>query len=121
MHYEEMILELSESTLRSENNGRVGAFKVRILQSPPEELASDQVVTVEYNDRDLQTSLGKLDRRQLDTAGMIALGRTLSALLLPMDATDSSPAVRELFARSPTTIVPDKGLRLRPRLPGESV
>ena len=119
MHYEEMILELSESTLRSENNRRMGTFKVRILQSPSGEMASDQAVPVEYNDKDLQTSLGKLDRRELDTAGLIALGRTLAALLLPMDATDTSPAVRELLARSLATIGPDKGLRLRLRMPGD--
>jgi hypothetical protein len=119
MYYDEMTLELSESSSRSENDRRLGTFKVRILQSPAGEMAAGEEVRVEYNDKDLQSGLGKLDRRELDTSGVIALGRTLSAMLLPIDAKENRPTVRELFARSLEHVGPDRGLRLRLRLPGD--
>src|SRR5262245_42286006 len=113
MHYEDMTLEVSEFTTRAEDGRRLGRFKVRVLESPAGEMAPADAVEVEYNDKDLQSSLGKLDRRELDAAGLITVGRTLAALLIPVGAKAGAPSVREIFARSLLKVGPDDGLRLR--------
>ena len=56
MHYEDMTLEVSEFTTRTEDGRRFGTFKVRVLQSPAGEMAPGEAVVVEYNDKDLQSS-----------------------------------------------------------------
>jgi tetratricopeptide (TPR) repeat protein len=119
MHYEDMTLEVSEFTTRIEDDRRLGAFKVRVLQSPAGEMAPGEAIMAEYNDKDLQSSLAKLDRRELDAPGLIAVGRTLAALLLPIVAKAGATSVRELFARSLVKVGPDDGLRLRLRLPAD--
>lgn len=119
MHYEDMNLEVSEFVTRTEDGRRLGTFKVRVLQSPAGEMAAAEAVEVEYDDKGLQSSLGKLDRRELDAAGLIAVGRTLAALLLPIAAKDNAASVRELFARSLLKVGLDDGLRLRLRLPND--
>jgi tetratricopeptide (TPR) repeat protein len=119
MHYEDLTLEISEFATRTENGRRLGIFKVRVLQSPAGEMAPSEAVIAEYNDKDLQSSLAKLDRRELDTAGLIAVGRTLASLLLPIGAKAGSTSVRELLARSLLKVGPDDGLRLRLRLPDD--
>jgi hypothetical protein len=119
MNYDDITLEVSELTTRTDEDRRLGTFKVRVLQSPGGEMRPDQAISVEYNDKDLQSSLAKLDRRELDAAGLIAVGRTLAALLLPVDAQGNAPSVRELFARSLVKVGPDGGLRLRLRLPAD--
>ena len=115
MHYEDMTLEATAPTTRTEDDRRRRAFKVRVVASPAGEMAPGEAVCVEYDDKDLQSSLTKLDRRELDAAGLVAVGRTLAALLLPV----AEPSVRELFARSLVKVGPDGGLRLRLRLPAD--
>ena len=116
MNYDDITLEVSDLTIRMSDDRRLGTFKVRVLQSPAGEMTPDQAASVEFNDSDLQMSLAKLDRRELDAAGLIAVGRTLAALLLPVDARGKAPSVREIFARSLLKAGPDGGLRLRLRL-----
>jgi len=116
MNYDDITLEVSDLTIRLSDDRRLGTFKVRVLQSPAGEMTPDQAASVEFNDSDLQMSLAKLDRRELDAAGLIAVGRTLAALLLPVDARRKAPSVREIFARSLLKAGPDGGLRLRLRL-----
>jgi hypothetical protein len=117
MHYEDMTVEISEFTSHTENDRRLGTFKVRVLESPAGEMAPADAIEIEYNDKELQRSLGKLDGRELDAKGLIAVGRTLATLLLPISTRDKAPSVRELFARSLIKIGLDDGLRLRLRLP----
>jgi len=119
MHYDDVTLELSELGLRNEGGRRLGSFTVRVLQSPAGEMAPDQAVSVEYADGDLHASLAKLDRRELEGESLIALGRTLAGLLLPSASPAKTASVRELFARSLAKAGPDRGTRLRLRLPHE--
>ena len=57
---------------------------------------------------DLPVLLTKLERRQLDIPGVIALGEALADLLLP-------DSLRDLFTRSLDRLDHDEGLRLRLR------
>jgi hypothetical protein len=116
-HYEDMTLEVSEFTTRIEDDRRLGTFNVRVLQSPDGEMAPGEAVAVEYNDKDLQSNLVKLDLRELDGAGLIAFGRALAAVLLPIAAKGDAKSVRNFFANSLVKVGPDVGLRLRLRLP----
>ena len=117
MRYDDMIVELSDATTRREDDKRLGAFKVRVLASPVGEMAPGDAGTVEYDDKALQSALAKLDDRELDEAGLMALGRTLGALLLPIASEGGATTVREFFARSLVKLGLDTGLRLRLRLP----
>lgn len=118
MNYQDMILEVSDAATTREGDKRIGTFKVRVLTSPVGEMPPGDAVTIEYDDKDLQSTLAKLDHRELDTEGLIALGRTLAALLLPITAKkDGATSVREFFARSLVKLGPDIGLRVRLRLP----
>jgi len=119
MRYEEMTLELSGAMVRAEDDRRVGRYRVRVLQSPAGEMTPEQAVPVEYDDRDLQRILDRLERRQLDRSGLVGLGRTLAALLLPTTPADGAPGVRDLFALSRAQIGRDDGLRVRLRVPPE--
>ena len=115
-----MTLELSEFTrTRTEDRRTVGRFKVRVLESPAGEMKPEEAVAVEYDDRELQASLQQLDKRVLDRAGLVALGRTLALLLLPPGKDGAPGDVRGMLASSLMKIGPDAGLRLRLRLPRE--
>ncbi len=119
MRYEDVTIEIADSTLRTENGQRVGSCTVRVLRSPAGAMPAAQSVKVEYDDKALQLLLGKLDRRQLDRAALIGLGRALAKILLPTATSDDRPGVRELFARSLAMAGPDNGVRLRLHLPPE--
>ena len=118
MRYEELTLELSGAMVRDDDR-RVGRYRVRVLQSPAGEMTPEQAVLVEYDDKDLQRSLDKLDRRELDRSGLVSLGRTLAALLLPTTRVGGAQSVRDLFALSRARIGRDDGLRVRLRVPPE--
>ncbi|MFZ1403319.1 MAG: hypothetical protein WAW03_09555, partial [Anaerolineae bacterium] len=118
MIYHDMTIEVAEATrTRAEDRRMIGRFKVRVFASPAGEMAPDQAVPVEYDDGELQQALRQLDTRELDRAGLIALGRTLALLLLPPGPAGAEVGVRELFAGSLKMLGPDAGLRLRLRLP----
>ena len=84
----DMTIEISDAATRTADNERTGTFKVRVLDSPVGGMNLDKAVIVEYNDKDLQSALGRLERRELDTEGLVMLGRTLAAMLLPITAQD---------------------------------
>ena len=116
--YRDMTIEVAEATrTRTEDRRMKGRFKVWVFGSPAGEMAADQAVPVEYDDGELQQALRQLERRELDRAGLIALGRTLALLLLPPGPVGAETGVRELFAASLNAIGPDARLRLRLRLP----
>jgi hypothetical protein len=116
MEFHDMILEATEMELRrTPDKRRIGRFKVRVVQSPDGWMR--EAVPVQYDDRQLQLSLGQLERRDLDRDGLIALGRTLSILLLPPRGEEQVKGVRDYLANSLLSIGPDAGLRLRLRLP----
>lgn len=117
MNYQDIVLEVSDAEMQRDGDKRIGTFKVRVLASPAGEMSPGDAVIVEYDDKGLQATLGKLDRRELDPEGLTALGRTLAALLLPITAKNGSPTVREFFARSLVKLGQDGGLRMRLRLP----
>jgi hypothetical protein len=119
MQYADMTLEASEFKTRAEGSRRIGSFRVRVLQSPEGEMAPQDAVAVEWDDKDLQAKLAALDRRELDGTGLKALGRTLAALLLPPGTAGDRKAVRDFLALSLADVGPDAGLRLRLRLPTE--
>src|ERR1035437_2564727 len=100
MQYTDMTLEASEFKTRAEDSRRIGSFRIRVLESPAGEMAPGEAVTVEWDDKDLQSKLAALDSRRLDVPGLTALGRTLAALLLPLAAKDGARAVREFLALS---------------------
>jgi hypothetical protein len=118
MQYDDMIVEASDADLlRTSDKRRLGRFKVRVFSSPAGEMKPKEAVSVEYDDKQLQDSLGQLERRALDRAGLIALGRELALLLLPPKQKGVAVGVRELLDASLACIDPDRGLRLRLRLP----
>jgi hypothetical protein len=120
MTYHDMTIEVAEATrTRTEDRRMRGRFKVWVFQSPAGEMAADQAVPVEYDDGELQRALRQLERRELDRAGLIALGRTLALLLLPPGPRGAETGVRELFAASLNAIGPDARLRLWLRLPSQ--
>jgi hypothetical protein len=118
MTYRDMTIEVAEAgRTRAEDRRTIGRFKVRVFASPAGDMTPDQAIPVEYDDGELQQALWQLERRELDRAGLIALGRTLALLLLPPGPAGAEPGVREMLARSLNVIGPDAGLRLRLRLP----
>jgi hypothetical protein len=119
MRYADMTIEIADAATRSADGRRTGTCKVRVLQSPAGEMTPAEAAAVEYDDKELQRSLDKLDRRELDPAGLVAVGRTLAAILLPFSAKDGTPSVREFFSRSLLEVGRDNGLRLQLRLPSE--
>jgi len=118
MQYTDMVIEAFDAELeRTANKGRIGRFKVRVERSPAGEMSLEQATLVEYDDKDLQVALRKLEGRTLDQAGLVTLGRTLAMLLLPPQAEGDAISPRELFRTSLQLVGPDAGLRLRLRLP----
>ena len=55
----------------------------------------------------------------MDRSGLVSLGRTLAALLLPTTRVGGAQSVRDLFALSRARIGRDDGLRVRLRVPPE--
>jgi hypothetical protein len=90
------------------------SLQVRAL----EEMELGEAVTVSYNPTELQQMLVALEQRELDQTGLIALGRTLAALLLPVTGPKGKPTIREMFGRR-LLMAPDGGIRLRLRIPRE--
>ena len=120
MQYQDIILEAYEwARARTAEKRWVGRFKVRVLSSPAGEMKSEEAVPIEYDYGDLQGKLQKLDKRDLDRAGLIDLGRALALLLLPPGAEGSPSNIRGLFADSLRQVGQDGGLRLKLRLPPE--
>lgn len=117
MRYEDLTIEVADAGVDRQGGARRGHFKVRVLASPAGEMRPEEAVPVEYDDKDLQQRLGRLESRELDVAGMVELGRLLAAMLLPPSAPDGTTTVREYFARSLARLDADTGLRLRLRLP----
>jgi CHAT domain len=118
MQYSTMELELTGSLI-SNGGTRMGAYRVRVLHSPAGEMTAEQAIPIEYDDKQLQSSLDQLEQRELDTDGLIALGRTLAGIMLPPGGANDKIGVRELFALSLARIPADTGLRLMLRLPHE--
>ncbi|MBN1488078.1 MAG: CHAT domain-containing protein [Anaerolineae bacterium] len=118
MDYRDIVIEAFEAEVtRTPDKRRAGHFKVRVLHSPAGEMLPEQAVAVTYDEKQLQATLGQLERRELQRANLIALGRTLAMLLLPPKKTGDSTGVRELLATSLAQIDPDTGLRVRLCLP----
>lgn len=116
MRYHDMILEVKGPQLeKTPDKRRVGRFTVRVVKSPDGWMG--EAVPVEYDDKALRLSLGRLERRELDRDGLISLGRTLAVLLLPPRGQGQRKGVRDYLANSLLSIGPNAGLRLRLRLP----
>ncbi|HWQ11223.1 MAG TPA: CHAT domain-containing protein [Roseiflexaceae bacterium] len=115
MQYEDMIIEATQARVETKDGSRVGSFRVRVIESPEGALSDEQAVTVSYDHKALEVEIGKLDRRSLDRAHLIQLGRTLGALLLPDQPQPRS--IYDLFVGSLNRIGRDAGLRLRLQLP----
>ncbi|HEY54082.1 MAG TPA: CHAT domain-containing protein [Caldilineae bacterium] len=115
--YRDMTIEVSDFERVSEGKKRFGRFKVRVLSSPAGEMKPEEAIPVEYDERQLLETLKKLEKRVLDRAGLIALGRTLALLLLPPGEAGTQADVRDLYVDSLKLIGLDQGLRLRLRLP----
>jgi len=87
------------------NESNVRQLSVRVLQSPAGE-SQTEIVAISL---DLKKEVRKLEKRDLDTANIIALGEELGNLLLPNQA-------RKLFINSLHRLQSDEGLRLRLKL-----
>jgi hypothetical protein len=117
MEYLDFVVEAMDAQIEKKDKQRIGRFKVRVLTSPTREMTPEQDIPVEYDDKALQTALAQLDHRTLDREGLVKLGRTLAVLLFPPGQDDASPNVRDILAENLNTLGPDRGLRLRLRLP----
>src|SRR6185503_19195586 len=82
-----------------------------------EEMTAEEAVAVQFSAAELEPMLRALDRRELDSDGMMSLGRTLAAIVLPLSGATNKPTIRELFARR--LLSPDERVRVRLRLPRE--
>jgi CHAT domain-containing protein len=82
-------------------------LRVRVVSSPGGEQRRSEEVEV-FFDASLRDSCAALGRRELDLAGMFALGRQLGDLLMP-------PAARAFYDRSRARLRDGEGLRLRIR------
>ncbi len=84
------------------------SLRVRVVASPAGEQRAAEAERVQIG-TDLRRDCGRLERRELDLAGMVALGRALGDLLLPEGA-------RRYFDRSLAALQPRERLRLRLKL-----
>jgi len=117
IHYQDMILEAYDFERVSEENKRLGRFKVRVLNSPAGEMRPDDAIPVEYDEQKLQKMLQQLEARSLGQVGLIELGRALALLLLSPGGEGTQINVRDLYIDSLKQMGRDEGLRLRLRLP----
>lgn len=100
--YRDFDLEIGEP---ERDAAGVESLRVRVAASPAGEQRRDESVRVELG-ADLRAACGRLDRRELDLDGLLALGRALGDLLLP-------EAARRHYERSLTALEENVGLRLR--------
>lgn len=117
MNYLDLIIEAWEDATNGTPAGETPGYFLRMLSSPAGEMRIGERVPFAIDRRQLRDQLQLLERRALDRAGMIALGRQLAGWLLPAGGSAGAPGVRELFLRSLAKAGPDTGLRLRLRLP----
>lgn len=117
MEYQDFVIEALDVQFEKKEKQRLGRFKVRVLNSPTREMTPEQVITVEYDDKELQFLITELDRRLLEHEDFIKLGRKLALLLFPRGKDDAAPNVRDILAENLNQLGPDRGLRLRLRLP----
>jgi len=111
----DMILEaVNVTTASTPDMHQMVTFQVRVLDSPDGEMSS--AVTRQYDERQLQDMLNKLNERALDQAGLEAFGRTLADWLLPPKQEGDETGVREMLFNSLAHLHQDTGLRLRLRL-----
>src|SRR5262245_12188937 len=110
MNYADFTIEVSGLTPL--DGGKRLEYRLRVI----EEMQVDEAVAITCEVRVLQRMLDSLERRELDRDGLIAIGRDLAALLLPIDDIQGKASIRELLARR--LLAPgDTGVRLRLRLP----
>ncbi|MDD5630843.1 MAG: hypothetical protein PHI13_02270, partial [Methylococcales bacterium] len=121
MKYLDVVIEASEAKVERDTDKRWWRrFKVRILASPAGDMTPDQAVLVQCDEKDLQTQLRALDRRELDRDALTSLGRLLGLLLLPPAQDNLGIGVRELFSRSLDLAGHENAnLRMQLRLPPE--
>lgn len=115
MQYDDMLIEASEAQRTLIGKAWQVSFKLRVSASPAGAHTPDQRSSLSYASAALNEHLTQLEKRILDQVGMIELGRVLAALLLP--AAEDHNSVYDLFIRSLDIIGPQRGLRLRLRLP----
>ncbi len=111
----DMLIEASEAQRTLIDKSWQVSYKLRVINSPAGAHSPDQHSSLSYTSAALSTQLAQLERRGLDQAGLITLGRSLAALLLP--AGEDHNSIYDLFLRSMDLIGPEGGLRLRLRLP----
>jgi len=118
MKYNDMIIEAFDFDRKlSPEKIWHGRFKVRVFSSPVGEMSQEQAVPVQFDDGQLQATLQRLESRDLDSAGLVVLGRTLALLLFPPGPEGATTSVRGLLADNLKNLKPDIGLRLRLRIP----
>lgn len=103
--YRNFDLELTD---HAGGGGSAETFRVRVAFSPAGEQRPREAAQVEL-DRGLRDTCGRLDRRELDLAGLLQLGKTLGGLLLP-------PVARSFWDRSLAKLEEGEGLRVRLKL-----
>jgi hypothetical protein len=110
MEYVDFSIEASR--ISTPDGGKRLGFHVRVL----EEMQPEEAVTITFEVRELQRTLDRLERRELDRDGLISVGRDLAALLLPVDSVAGKSSIREMLARRLLTSGA-AGVRMRLRLP----
>ncbi len=103
--YRDFDLEITEP---ERDAAGLESLRVRVAASPAGEQRRDDAVRIDLG-ADLRKACGRLDRRELDLEGLLALGRALGDVLLPEPA-------RRYFERSLAALDEDEGLRLRLKL-----
>lgn len=110
-----MVIEASDARRTTADKKSFVSFAIRVVESPAGAHTPDTKTIVTYPVGELSGQLRDLGKRTLARVGMIELGRKLAALLLP--ATPDRNSVYDLFVRSLDKAGPDRGVRLRLRLP----
>lgn len=103
--YRDFDLELTDA---ARDGAGEESLVVRVAASPAGEQRRADAVRVAFGP-ELRRQCGRLDRRELDLAGLVALGRELGELLLP-------EGVRGFYERSRPLLGEGEGLRLRLKL-----
>lgn len=119
MEYQDpdFVIEAWDARFEMKDKDYWGRFKVRVLSSRNHDMEAEQATEVEYNHSDMLKVVGKLDKRTLDREGLMKLGRSLAMLLFPPSKDNSRPDIRDILSENLNTLGPDRGLRLRLRLP----
>jgi CHAT domain len=98
-------LNLNLEAYEYKREGEKECFRVRVTQSPAGEQKPAAAEAVCLSP-DIRPRLRRLEKRNLSSEEMIALGEDLGAALFP-------PAVRSLYSRSIAQLQDDQGLRIR--------